>query len=301
MIFNQRWMNNRLVIGTRGDTSTKGDEKKGDYGEMLRNKKPFAAGKIGTAELLALEYFDRYIRLPWPSFWSWQRPAQRLLNNAGFFPLDRKAFYQWNITFRNAIRQINYICAWQQDSFLAAYEQALIKKVAPTSCPIEYKKIVGEALPAISSVRWLVVSPFVKTMKQQLPRLAAIHRMPTINEALWQKIEETCQFVRCPFQSHLEPSPFRDWQEGLESLSKEILAKDFDLALIGAGAWSLPLASKIKQAGKSAIHMGGDIQLLFGIKGGRWDHLGLYNECWIQPEADERPQHRNRIEDGCYW
>ena len=138
-------------------------------------------------------------------------------------------------------------------------------------------------------------------MKQQLPRLAAIHRMPRINEALWRQIEETCQFVRCPFQSHLEPSPFCDWQEGLESLSKEILAKDFDLALIGAGAWSLPLAARIKQAGKSAIHMGGDIQLLFGIKGGRWDHLGMYNESWIHPEADERPQHRKRIEDGCYW
>ena len=71
------------------------------------------------------------------------------------------------------------------------------------------------------------------------------------------------QFVRCPFQSHLEPSPYASWGDGLEKLSKEISLKDFDLALIGAGVWSLPLATKMKQMGKSAIHLGGEMQLLF--------------------------------------
>lgn len=294
-------MHNRLVIHTKGDKEAKGGEKGGDYGEMLRNKKPFAAGKIGTAELLAFEYFDRYIRLPWPPFWSWQRPAQRLLNNAGFFPLERKKFSQWNTIFRDAIQQVDYLCAWQEDSFLAAYEQALIKKEAPTSCPIEYTKIVGGALPTISSVRWLVVSPFVKTMKQQLPRLAAIHRMPSINEASWRQIEKTCQFVRCPFQSHLETSPFSSWEDGLDKLAAEVATKEFDVALIGAGAWSLPLGRRIKQIGKSAIHLGGELQLLFGIQGKRWEYLSIYNSAWVNSDPEETPKDKNRVEDGCYW
>ena len=95
------------------------------------------------------------------------------------------------------------------------------------------------------------------------------------------------QFVRCPFQSHLEPSPYASWGDGLEKLSKEISLKDFDLALIGAGVWSLPLATKMKQMGKSAIHLGGEMQIIFGIKGKRRDNHNIYNTAWVRPTAEE--------------
>ena len=42
---------------------------------------------------------------------------------------------------------------------------------------------------------------------------------------------------------------------------------DFDVALIGCGAYGFPLAAKLKTAGKQAIHLGGVLQALFGIKG----------------------------------
>ena len=62
-----------------------------------------------------------------------------------------------------------------------------------------------------------------------------------------------------------------DWEDGLEKLATEVASKEFYLALIGAGAWSLPLGRRIKQMGKCEIHMGGEMQLLFGIKGKRWE------------------------------
>ena len=57
--------------------------------------------------------------------------------------------------------------------------------------------------------------------------------------------------------------------------------------------------------GKSAIHMGGAIQHLFGIKHAR----GLnnpsikkdYNEFWVFPDESERPKGSEKIEGGCYW
>lgn len=49
----------------------------------------FSAGKIGTSELMVLEYFDRRIRLPWPESASWLRPAKRLFENSGFFPSEK--------------------------------------------------------------------------------------------------------------------------------------------------------------------------------------------------------------------
>ena len=41
---------------------------------------------------------------------------------------------------------------------------------------------------------------------------------------------------------------------------------EFDVAIIGCGAYGLPLAVEAKRMGKQAIHMGGATQVLFGIK-----------------------------------
>lgn len=43
--------------------------------------------------------------------------------------------------------------------------------------------------------------------------------------------------------------------------------------------------------GKKAIHMGGATQMLFGIKGKRWeDEYGEFmNEHWIRPSKEETP------------
>ena len=45
---------------------------------------------------------------------------------------------------------------------------------------------------------------------------------------------------------------------------------DYDVVLIGAGAFSLPLVAHAKRRGKVGIHMGGSLQILFGILGKRW-------------------------------
>ena len=158
-----------------------------------------------------------------------------------------------------------------------------------------------DILQFIATYRWVVISPFVKTMQKQLPRMQKVNDPTGKWDIAWDHLEKTCQFVRCPFQSHLEPSPYASWEEGLEKLTKEVSAKDFDLALIGAGAWSLPLGNRIKRMGKSAIHMGGEMQLLFGIKGKRWANTVMYNSSWVTADPDERPINRNSVEDGCYW
>jgi hypothetical protein len=77
---------------------------------------------------------------------------------------------------------------------------------------------------------------------------------------------------------------------------------NFDIALIGAGAWSLPLAAHAKKIGKKAIHLGGTLQLLFGIRGGRFDQWGFaYHQGWIRPLPEETPANCQRMEKGAYW
>jgi hypothetical protein len=88
-------------------------------------------------------------------------------------------------------------------------------------------------------------------------------------------------------------------------MQEEMRNKAFDVAIIGAGAYSIPLAVTAKRMGKFAIHIGGATQILFGIKGKRWDNHEIgkkfYNEYWIRPLKIETPDNANIIENGCYW
>lgn len=296
-----RRINNRHCRQETKETNLQGLGCVNDLIGKLRNGVPFIAGKIGGAELMALEYADHRFRPDWPKQWSWKRPATRLSNNAGFFPIRKKDFYQWHKIMTEAISASSFLCRWQTDPFLKVYENNLISKLAPNCVGIPMQILGKGILPSIAPFRWLVVSPFVKTMKYQLPHLRQVHDLNGEVSIDWMHIEKTCQFVRCPFQSHLEPTPFDSWEEGLEKLAAEVASKDFDVALIGAGAWSLPLGRRIKQMGKCAVHMGGEMQLLFGIKGKRWEDKNIYNESWIRPFAEDTPKDVNRVEGGCYW
>jgi hypothetical protein len=67
----------------------------------------------------------------------------------------------------------------------------------------------------------------------------------------------------------------------------------------------LPIAAALKQAGCIAIHTGGATQILFGIKGRRWDSHSIiskfYNDAWVRPAAHEIPEQAAAIENGCYF
>lgn len=74
-------------------------------------------------------------------------------------------------------------------------------------------------------------------------------------------------------------SQFKDWFEALEYMKTEIDKVDYDICLIGAGAYGFPLAAHVKRQGKQGVHLGGALQLLFGIKGKRWE-MANYDSLW---------------------
>ncbi|MBP5606807.1 MAG: hypothetical protein J6X66_00875, partial [Lachnospiraceae bacterium] len=94
--------------------------------------------------------------------------------------------------------------------------------------------------------------------------------------------------------------------DALDHMYEEAMAEDFDVALIACGAYGLPLAAKLKQAGKSAVHMGGSLQLLFGIMGGRFENMKelkpFYSSEWVRPMKSEGLKAGvENVENGCYW
>jgi hypothetical protein len=109
-----------------------------------------------------------------------------------------------------------------------------------------------------------------------------------------------------PFKSNGQKDDrFEDWFQALDYMTEEALKKDFDVAIIGCGAYGFPLAARLKEAGKQVIHMGGATQLLFGIRGNRWDakeeYQALINDAWCRPAENEKPKSAGKVENQCYW
>lgn len=92
----------------------------------------------------------------------------------------------------------------------------------------------------------------------------------------------------------------------LERTKQKINALDFDVALIGCGAAGIPLAHYVRKGmNKTAIHLGGALQVLFGIIGKRWEEYpqlkDIINEHWTRPLPEEHPKSYLQCEHGCYW
>jgi len=80
--------------------------------------------------------------------------------------------------------------------------------------------------------------------------------------------------------------PHNSWKDSLEYMKSEISKMDFDVAILACCYFGMPLINFIKnEMNRSCIYMGGDLQILFGIMGTRWDQTragGFYNDNWVR-------------------
>lgn len=99
--------------------------------------------------------------------------------------------------------------------------------------------------------------------------------------------------------------PHSSWLETLNAMKADISKLEFDVAIMACSHFGMPLLAHIKNTmGKTAIYQGGELQILFGIKGARWDnnpHVAQHynNENWTRPS--EKPDNHYVLDGGCYW
>lgn len=160
----------------------------------------------------------------------------------------------------------------------------------------------------------LVVHPFVDTIEHQYLNRSHLFENP---EILPDFDLLTYRAVQSAADSNV---PYKDWFEALETMKQEISNINFDICLLGCGAYGLPLAAHVKRLGKKAVHFGGGLQLLFGIKGKRWDdpnygvkeyinyptlmaepYCSLYNRYWVKPFQQDTPSNASLVDGACYW
>ena len=280
---------------------------------LATGQPPLMTTKLGTYELKAfvnlygrqiglrpvdithiLHYRYRLYRSIHTSLW-------RLSHNAGFFPPDRLLADRWAQLFAHDWLSADAMASYQKAE---AYLYTIPHPVALTRLDLEgYYSPFFWSLPWTSALRdrkVLVVHPFAETIERQYQRRAELFADPDVLPPF-----KSLTIVRSAQTIGGHSSDYADWFAALDSMKARMDAADYDIALIGCGAHGFHLAAHAKRSGKTAIHLGGALQLLFGIKGRRWDDIpryrALYNEAWTRPAADEAPRVADEIENGCYW
>jgi len=220
--------------------------------------------------------------------------------NAGIFPVDNDLLTSFSEIYSAALREVDLLGFWQT-SYQARWLASLSSP--PLLAPLESLEPYFHPQPwtsALAGRRVLVVHPFARSIASQYRQ----HR-----QSLFTNPEILPEFeldVLAPPQT-LAPATggYADWQAALDALVSQALARPFDIALLGCGAYGMPLGAAIKRDGRQAIHLGGSLQLLFGIRGRRWDALPsfqpLFNEAWVRPSSEETPQRAAAVDAGCYW
>jgi len=261
--------------------------------------RPGAIGKVGSVEMAALRHhLTRADSSGFCEFPGWQ--ANNLYRNAGVYPAEDLVFSRFCTTYTEALTHLDVLAVWFNRG-----EHAVKRRFAANAAVTALRALE----PYYHSQPWsqyladkriLVVSPFADTIQFQYRRREQVWRLK-------QEVLPDFQLLtlRSPLSAFLTAPAYPDWFAALDAMRGQMASIRFDVAIVGAGAWSLPLVAHAKSLGAFAIHLGGAVQILFGIKGGRWDThpeiSAFYNEAWTRPSLSETPQGVRQIEGGCYW
>ena len=287
--------------------------------EMISRDKPCFISRIGTVEgaivlnrltltqpwsLERLKGCFRYItdetRMPW---WDCGLPFEQLQKNAGFFTDhgvsidDAERFADLYLHY---IPLIDVLGRFSYNNKFFPFNKDCKHVQLESLYPFFVKE---NWMRALEGKNVLVVHPFKETIESQYKKRKLLFSnpdcLPQFNLIVVKAVQSAAG----------EKTPFNDWFEALEYMKSEIANIDFDIAILGCGAYGLPLAGYIKEElYKKAIHMGGGTQLLFGIKGQRWmrDYVhscyrDMFNEHWVFPNEHDRHQNALAVERACYW
>ena len=275
-----------------------GEETQSLIAEQLRTDKPCLICRFGSNEFETLyAYLNKKARYK-------KALKDRMYTGAGFFPVDDESLTKFAKELYDILQNIDILAAWRKP------DEA---KVCSKYCSENINYVNLDSLSAITyknpwtkcleGKKVLVIHPFEESLKKQYQR----------RELLFQNKETLPEFeliTMKPVQSMADNKseyPYKSWFEALEAMKEQIKTIDFDIAIIGAGAYGIFLGDYCKKLGKKAVHMGGATQILFGIAGKRWDleypniRDNYYNEYWVRPSENEKPKGSAKVEGGCYW
>lgn len=276
--------------------------------KSILSQDPILISRYGTTELSIIEYFIKNRKK-----WSCSFPdnlKQNISILSGFYPATDDFLCRFscealsifnNIDILGVRSRVNERDFYEiEDIFINNYTTSATLIDICSLSPLNINYIPW--MRCLKGKKVLVIHPFSDTIYNQYQKRKEIFEKQEI-------FLPDFTLLLCKAVQTLQGSPdrnmFSNWFEALQFMEKEICSYDFDIALIGAGAYGMFLGNYIKNIGKKAIHIGGALQLLFGIKGKRWDIsteiTKFYNDAWVYPCEKDKYNGYRLVEGGCYY
>lgn len=262
---------------------------------LLSGDAPCMVSRFGTIELEATMRVAKGA-FPW---WSDNSIVAALNNNAGVFPPSHEMARRFGELSLASAKAIDLIGCY--DDMPMRFVGAELPQAR--TCPLAALEPFRSDRPWTAALRGrkvLVVHSMTDTIVAQYARRCELFAngdlLPEFGLQVYRSVNSAMGL----------PTGFTDWFAALEKMQRDIAALDFEIAILGCGAYGMPLGAFIKrELGRKVVHLGGMTQLLFGIRGRRWEGIPEYdrlmNGAWVRPLASDTPSAIARIEGGCYW
>lgn len=278
----------------------------------IESDKPFLISKFGYAELRTILTFLQIqsTKNKWKKIMSfakgknvepwWSNGTQRIITfNAGIFPKSIDIMEEFSKMIIQDLDQIDILGSLLQGEIHIHNYMARTKFI-----PFDDLHPFFHQNPwttALANKKVLIIHPFINSIHKQFLKKDLLfdppRNLPNFNLITFMPVQSIAGNI---------PSQYNNWFDSLNDMKSKINKIDFDIAILGCGAYGMPLAIHIKkELKKKAIHLGGLTQLLFGIKGSGWEKdpkfNSIFNEHWIKPIKEETPLGHHKIDNNFYW
>lgn len=276
--------------------------------ELLQKDEPCMIARFGSTEMLCLvnyvgvkqknKNWGDYIKGKTPEWWWEERAINQLKDWSGFFPANIEKVEQFCELMIKNMEHLDLLGSWLLEERIFNDKLRSVKKVVLED--IEPFFAANPWTHALAGKKVLVVHPFTETIEAQYKKRDLLFDNNLLSDFELKTVKAVQSIAG-------EKTTHKDWFAALKWMESEIDKVDYDIAIVGCGAYGFPLAAHIKRSGKKAIHLAGVTQLLFGIKGKRWEqfivwpYTNLFNEHWVYPGEKEKPKNATIVEGACYW
>jgi hypothetical protein len=263
--------------------------------EALLAGRPICAIRFGASEIGCLNNHEKIVLGLKKTYKDSVRWAMKV--RAGFYPTDDQHLNEYCDYYAAKIGLADTlaISGLHMEDYFA--EKFLPKAHIISNWALE--PLLGGWTSALKGKKVLVISAFADEIKFQYSRREKLFPkepdlLPAFNLSVIQAPQTMGDSTDYRFPSFMR---------SLEEIENAIARTDFDVALIGAGAYGTLLCLYCRSLGKSALQTGGATQTLFGIIGKRWENrphvASRINEFWIRPA--NKPLGYEKIDNGAYW
>jgi hypothetical protein len=262
----------------------------------LLNQKSVMIARFGSTEIKAIlyPYIPFFLR-----YFIKKRIFENMYTLSGFFPSNDETIRKFSQMMIEDLKIIDILGSWR-------IEEIFLEKYYPKAIRVKLNNLEPyfQNHPwsiALKGKKVLVIHPFNEIIENQYNnKREFLFKNPNVLPAF-----HSLQTIKSVQTIAGQKSDYIDWFSALNYMKSEVDKRNFDIAIIGCGAYGFPLAAHIKRMGKKAIHLGGATQILFGIKGKRWvenpDFRYIINEYFVSPSEIDKVNNAHKVEGACYW